>query len=586
MGERRVGERHRVSTRRLRRFGALASIVRLFFAERGWALTAGIALAIVTLLAGLGLLGTAGWFITATAIAGLSTATALAFDIFAPSAVIRLMALLRTAGRYGERLVTHDAALGVLAGLRETLFRGWAAPEAAGRLADRPSRLLFRLTLDIDALDSLYLRVLVPVAAAAAVAGGLILAIALIDTRTALIFAALLLGAGIGVPLIALRTARRPARRRAHALEVLRARAVDLLAGQTELAMAGRLSAHRESLSAADARLVDADNALNRVDTYAGAGFTAASGVLLAVMLVLVASLAGDGRITAPIGALVLMVALAAFEPFAALRRGMIEMERALIAAARLAPRLTPAPTPRRAPAPGPGVAVELVGVSLGHGGAGHGGASHGGAPVLRGLDLTLHAGERLAVIGASGAGKSTLLAALAGEIAPLAGHLATRPATLLTQRTELFQDSLAGNLRLARPEASEGELRAALAKAGLDALVAALPAGMDSRLGEGGLGLSGGQGRRLALARLILRNAPVWLLDEPTDGLDGATARAVMAQLGSCADDRTLVLATHLRREAEIADTLVLLADGRLHTLARRGEPAFDALLDGLRPD
>lgn len=560
---------------------ALLAILRLFFAQRPLALSAGIGLAVVTLVAGIALLGTAGWFITATALAGLSTATALAFDLFAPSAVIRLLALLRTAGRYGERLVTHDAALNVLAGLRERLFRGWAAPEAAGRLADRPSRLLFRLTLDIDALDSLYLRVALPVSAALIVAAGLIGAIAVIDARTALIFAALLLGVGIPVPLLALKAARKPARRRAHALEVLRARAVDLIAGQTDLVMAGRLGAQRTALKAADTRLADADDALNRVETRIGAGFTAASGVLLAVMLVLVAGLTQSGATSAPIAALVLLVALAAFDPFAALRRGVIEAERALIAAARLAPRLRAEPaaasTPATVATPPPGLSAALRQVSLGHG---------GGAPVLAGLSLEISRGERLAVIGTSGAGKSTLLAALAGELSPARGTLAAEPATLLTQRTELFQDSLAGNLRLARPCASEAELHAALAQAGLAEVVDALPEGLLSRLGEGGIGLSGGQQRRLALARLILRGSPLWLLDEPTDGLDGETARAVMAALDRAGQDRTLVLATHLRREAAIADTIAALAGGRLVALARRGTPAYDALLGGLRED
>ncbi|WGD29135.1 ATP-binding cassette domain-containing protein [Ancylobacter sp. WKF20] len=560
---------------------ALLAILRLFFAQKPLALTAGIGLAVVTLVAGIALLGTAGWFITATAIAGLSTATALAFDLFAPSAVIRLLALLRTAGRYGERLVTHDAALSVLAGLRERLFRGWAAPEAAGRLADRPSRLLFRLTLDIDALDSLYLRVALPVAAALLVAAGLIGAITVIDGTTALIFAALLLGVGIGVPLVALKAARKPARRRAHVLEVLRARAVDMLAGQTDLVMAGRLGAQRAALATADARLTQADDALNRVETRIGASFTAASGVLLAVMLVLVAGLAQGGTIDAPIGALVLLVVLAAFDPFAALRRGVIEAERALIAATRLAPRLRPAAPPPAPAAPPPGLAIRLADVTLGHDAL-----KLGGVPVLSALTLDVPRGARTAFLGTSGAGKSTLLAALAGELTPHAGALATLPSSLLTQRTELFQDSLAGNLRLAKPSASEGELCAALAQAGLADVVEALPERLESRLGEGGIGLSGGQQRRLALARLILRGAPLWLLDEPTDGLDGATARAVMAQLTACAGERTLVLATHLRREAAIADTLVLLAEGRLHTVARRGEPAYDALLARLRDD
>lgn len=151
-------------------FQSLQPILRLFFRTKGTALLAGIATATVTVLAGIALLGLSGWFITATAIAGMSIATAVVFDVFAPAAGIRLLAILRTGSRYLERLVTHDATLAILAALREKLFRSWARPSAANTLLKRPARLLFRLTADIDALDSLYLRVVVPVGAALATA--------------------------------------------------------------------------------------------------------------------------------------------------------------------------------------------------------------------------------------------------------------------------------------------------------------------------------------------------------------------------------------------------------------------------------
>lgn len=559
---------------------AMVAILRLFLAERPGALIGGAALAAMTLAAGIGLLGLSGWFITATALAGLTTATALTFDVFAPSAGIRLLAITRTAARYGERLVTHDAALAVIAGLRERLFRGWAQPGAAGRLADRPSRLLFRLTLDIDALDSLYLRVLVPVTAALVVTLGAIGLLGLTDHLVVLIFALIVIPAGVAIPFIGLRLARRPARRRAHVLEVLRTRAIDLIAGQTELIMAGRLTAKRSEFTAAEARLAQADDGLNRVETVVSAAFSIAGTALLALMLVTVAYLVGIGTLSAPVAALVLLVAVAALDPFAALRRGVVEAERALIAARRVAPRLrrADAPARRRRAVPAAGLSICLQGVDLTHPGT--------RAPVLRGIDLTLAAGERLAVLGASGAGKSTLLAALAGELSPAAGRLATRPATLLTQRTELFQDSVRGNLLLAYQGASDVELMAALAGAGLDEMIADLPAGLDSRLGEGGIGLSGGQARRLAVARLLLRGAPLWLLDEPTEGLDGATARDVLARLKAQSEGCSLVIATHLRREAELADYLIVLADGGVRTFARRGGPAFAAALAALRPD
>jgi ATP-binding cassette subfamily C protein CydC len=219
-----------------------------------------------------------------------------------------------------------------------------------------------------------------------------------------------------------------------------------------------------------------------------------------------------------------------------------------------------------------------MAGVVVGHQGT--------ALPVLRDLSLSLAVGERLAIVGPSGVGKSTLLALLAGEIAATNGTVASLPAATLTQRSELFQDTVRDNLRLADPHADDSQLRRALATAGLLEDIEALPRGLSSRLGEGGSGLSGGQSRRLALARLLLRDTPLWLLDEPTEGLDAGTARAVLVRLVSAAAGRSLVIATHIRREADIADRIVLLDGGRIAATALRGTPEFDMLLDRLRPD
>src|SRR5690349_15484454 len=170
-----------------------------FLAAQPGQLALGAALAALTVLMGMALLGLSGWFITATALAGLNAVTAMRFDVFMPSAGIRLLALGRTASRYGERLVTHDATFGALASLRERLFRGWAAPGAAHQLLARPSRLLFRLTADIDALESFYLRMLVPAAAAF---GAALLAGAVLGTMRAWMGAVLalwLVAAGWGI---------------------------------------------------------------------------------------------------------------------------------------------------------------------------------------------------------------------------------------------------------------------------------------------------------------------------------------------------------------------------------------------------
>lgn len=557
----------------------LRPVLAFFIGERRGALLGGALLAAVTVLAGVALLGLSGWFITATAIAGLSSATALVFDVFAPSAGIRLLALGRTAARYGERLVTHDATLRLLAGLRERLFRGWAGPGAARLLLMRPARLLFRLTVDIDALDSLYLRVLVPMAAALCTA--LVVALALIPLHPALGLGTgiWLLLAGLGLPILAALRALKPARRRAHASEALRARAIDLVAGQTDLVMAGRLPAQCAALASADRRQAQSDDALNRIETGVGIGFGVASALLLSGTLLAVAALIEAGRIGAPVAALGVLIALAALEPFAGLRRGALELGRTLFAARRIGPRLAPVEVaPVSAPPSAPGLAVGLGGVAVRHEGAGR--------LALADISLALRAAETVAIVGPSGAGKSTLLGVIAGEIAPVAGYAEALPATLLTQRSELFQDSLRDNLRLADPAADDARLLAALASAGLRADVEALPQGLDTRLGENALGLSGGQARRLTLARLILRDTPLWLLDEPTEGLDGATARDVMGRLRISAEGRCVVIATHVRREAEGADRLIVMDHGQIISTSRRGEPAFAAALSALRPD
>ncbi|MGE5512078.1 MAG: amino acid ABC transporter ATP-binding/permease protein [Bacteroidota bacterium] len=556
----------------------LRPITALFLSGNRAAMLAGALLSVATSLCGMALLGLSGWFITATAVAGLSVASALTFDVFAPSAGIRFLALARTTARYGERLTTHDATLRVLAQMRERLFRGWAQAGAAGSLIKRPARLLFRLTLDIDALDAFYLRVLVPVVGALSVALASGIALALMHPLLGLAVTVFLVVAGLGIPTAAALAADRPARRRAHALEVMRTRTIDLVTGQTELVMADQLSARRASLAAADRYLSDSDDALNRIETAVGIGFGVVSAVLLSATLVAVTFLADAGSIGAPAATLGLLLALAALEPFAALRRGAVELGRAMLAARRIAPRLAQTAPALGGVAPPRGLAARLDGITVRHAGA--------LTPALRGVTLSVRRGERIALIGPSGAGKSTLLALLAGDISAEAGTVERCAATLLTQRTELFQDSVRDNLRLADPQAYDARLLDALEAAGLRRDIETLPDGLDTRLGEGGHGLSGGQARRLALARLFLRDTSLWLLDEPTDGLDGATARDVLARLGKEAACRAMVVATHLRREAEGADRLVILNQGIITTIVGRGESGFDAALAALRPD
>lgn len=562
----------------IQRFNVLKPVVGLFLERGRGMMLCGLAVASITALAGIALLGVSGWFITATAIAGLAPATAYVFDVFAPSATIRLLALSRTAARYGERLTTHDAALSVLAALRERLFRGWATASASREMAARPARLLNRLTADIDALDSLYLRVLVPglVALIAAVACGV--ALAFLHPLFGLFAFLFLICIGLGIAVMAGMRAEKIARRRAIGLDALRTRVVDLISGQSELLIAGKLTGAKESVAEADAYLYRADNRLNRIEVNTGLAFGVASACLVSAALVVVAWLAETRGLGAPEAVFGLLVCLAALEPFAALRRGALELGRTLFAARRIAGRLEPQDKELKRLPPEDGLALQLRSVAFSHRDAAN--------MAIEDIDLAVRAGERVALVGASGAGKTTLLRLLSGELAPTFGNVMALPSVLLTQRNQLFRESLRDNLRLANATACDEQLMTALHAAGLAQDIESMPDGLDTRLGEGGLGLSGGQSRRLALARILLRDAPLWLMDEPTEGLDGQTARDVLNRISLAAKNRSLVIATHIRREAELADRILLLREGRQVRQYQKGTREHRLLLQTLRPD
>lgn len=555
---------------------ALRPILRLFFRSKGKLLCAGIIAATMTVLSGIALLGLSGWFITATAIAGLSVSTAIIFDVFMPAAGIRFFAILRTGTRYLERLVTHEATLAILAALREKLFRAWARPSAANVLLKRPARLLFRLTADIDALDSLYLRVLVPAGAAlvtAIVAG---IALGLMHPAFGIVFLLALLGFGLGFPLRAARRSEKPMRQRAKGTEALRARTVDLVAGQTELIMAGRLVHQNASIIRADRYVESSDRVLNRIEISTGVKLGILHAGLMAGALISVGLLVQAELINAPVAALGLLIILGSMEPFLTLRRGAMELGRTILAARRVVPALEATDTIPVLSLPDTSNSVEMRNVSFCHEGS--------NTKSLDGINLTISAEERVAIIGASGAGKSTLFNLLAGELRAESGEVHAVPARLLTQRTELFKDSIRDNLKLAKPDATDADLNAALDAAGLGEFMKAQIEGLDTVLGEGGLGLSGGQARRLALARLFLTDAPLWLLDEPTEGLDQATAEDVLRRLSAQAKGRSVLIATHIRREAQICDRAIVLDQGVLVKSVDKGQAPFGETLNSLR--
>lgn len=533
----------------------LFAILTLIWRAERTALVRGAALSIIVLVMGLALLGLSGWFITAAGLAGLLGLGAT-FDIFRPSAGVRFLAIGRTAARYGERLLTHDATLRALAALRIRLMQALAGQgwERLGRL--RGSEMLNRLGADVDALDGAMLRLAIPAVAAGVTLSLALVVMALLTTPPlALASVGSFTLGGILALIWATMRARKPSRRAGRAVQALRIRLIDLLRAKTDLAVMGRLAVARDGVLTASARLDAARAASDTVEHRASAGLGVTTTIAATIALLMGAVMARLDLISAPQAALGFFVMLAMAETLAPLRRGLTELGAMLDAAARVDHLLQDAPEPgrpARAAQPDPEApALELSALRYRYPGA--------PALVIDGFGLRLQPGEAVALTGRSGSGKSTLLHLAAGLIAPESGgvRLAGQALTdwseaalrmhtgLLPQRSTLMRGSIADALRLGAPDAPDADLWAALKAVQLTRLITER-GGLEAQLEEAGAGLSGGESRRLALARLLLRRPTLLLLDEPTEGLDTATAAQVWAGLRAFVPDAAILAATH----------------------------------------
>ena len=546
----------------------LRPFLRDLAAER-WRLAGGTALLAVGLACGIALLGLSGWFITATAVAGLAGA---ALDVYRPSAGIRLFALTRTVARYLERLLHHDAVLRILARLRGWLFRA-LAPAPLRELARlRRSDLLDRLIADVEALDNLYLRVIGPsIAAAITLLAGTAVLVALTGTPGAWV-GALLLAGGLAIPLWAWRRGRPHAALRDEASPRLRGAVVDAVEGAAELRAYGAHERHERAMAATARRLAAARAAAARLNGAGEALVQLLSHAALLAALIVGIPLVQSGALSGPLLALLAFAAWAAGEALTPLPGAWQHLERTRSAARRLLEHRPaasgPATVGAERPAPcGVPPALSFQGVT-------HRYAPHA-EPALAGIDLEVAGGETVALTGPSGCGKSTLLDSAAGWVVPEQGavRIGGVPAhtlpeaerfgylSYLTQRTELFAGRLEANLRVADPDADEARLWWALEQVALAEAVRAAPGGLRSWIGERGGRLSGGEARRLALARLMLRDAPVVLLDEPLEGLDTPTAGTVAARMAPYLAGRTVLIATHHPDSLPAADRVLPMA-------------------------
>jgi ABC-type transport system involved in cytochrome bd biosynthesis fused ATPase/permease subunit len=575
---------------------------------------------------GLGLLAAGSAVALMAAAAWLISAAALRPELFTLTAAIvgvRAFAIGRAGFRYAERLVSHDVAFRLLARIRVRVYRHLEPLAPAGLPAFRRGDLLSRLVADVDTIQDLPLRVVQP-AAVAAVAGAASvgLAAALLPAAGAVLVAALL-AAALAVPAVAAWAGRRADARLAGARAELAAGVVELLRAQPDLVAYGAAGQRLAAIEARDAELTRLARTTAAASGLA-AGLAALCGGLaawgsLAVGIPAVRSGALDGVALA----VVVLVPLAAFEIVQPLPTALAALARVRRGGARVLAVLdTPAPVPEPAaplplptgvawtvrlrgvrarwPAPGDpdGAADRPAAVDGPATGAGTGGPRRrGGADrpmdgtdrpadgadrpaAVDGVDLDLAPGRRVAVVGASGAGKTTLAAVLlrfveadggtyelgGADVRRLAGDDVRRVVGLCAQDAHVFDSTVRENLRLARPEADDAALRAALAGARLLAWVDGLPAGMDTFVGERGALMSAGQRQRLALARALLAGFPVLVLDEPAANLDPRTADALTRDLLAAGAGRpATLLITHRLALLDRVDEVVVLDAGRV---------------------
>ena len=549
--------------------------VRLYRTQRGWMLL-GAVFAMIAGFAAVSLLTVSGWFITAAALAGLAVPTgAIGFNLLYPAAAIRGLAVGRTVSRYVERVLTHEATLRNLASLRVWFFDR-ATPLAPGRLAAmRSGDLLTRATADIDTLDSLFPRVLVPSMVALAVAVAAAALFGALLPAAAFGAIGLLALAGLGVPALAARLGRGPGRRITEATALLQTRLVDLAYGLPDLLANGAEQRAAQAIDDASEAVIEAQRGMARLAGLAAALILLlAQGAMLLTLVVGAAAVNADA-LTGPQLAMLVLMTLALFEVVAPLPLAYQALGRVRTAAARVREIATLAPTIAEPPA-GEGAEPDGHRLHLDHVSFRYPGTER---TVLDRIDLRLEPGARLALVGPSGCGKSTIVALALRFFDPDQGAVRIdgvdvrgmraaavfRRFAVMTQRTDLLDATVRDNLLLADTGADDTALWRALETAGLADFVRGLPEGLDTWVGENGTKLSGGQGKRLALARMVLKNAPIWLLDEPTVGLDADTEADVLARVAEASRGKSLILVTHGRAGIALVDRVVSMEAGRI---------------------
>ncbi|MCP1242671.1 thiol reductant ABC exporter subunit CydC [Acetobacter lambici] len=529
--------------------------------RQGVRLIVGALLALAALACGLALMQ----------VSGLRLAECVLGELVVTTTLLRWVGAGRVTLRYAERLFAHDAMFRALADLRVWFFHSLAHGAAAGLGFRRAGDMLSRLVSDIGALDGLYLRIVVPLACACLTFPALLVIVGRQSLVLGLAVGLLFACASFVVPWLIARSGQKAAEQSAHLLAHLRISVLDLVGGLREIRAFGAEGRMLTRVQAADAALLQGQMAVAR-----RAAFANALAFLFGQIAIFLVLLAIGGILFPKLGALegvsILFLSVAAFESAVTLTRAGLQAG-IMGASARRVVEMAVKPSVARAQAAQQdapaNTSIRLDNVRFRW--------AEDRPWVLKGLTLDIPAGSRVAILGPSGAGKSSLAALLLRAASPQSGHIllggeditTIRPESVrskmawLSQATHLFDDTIRANLLLGRPDASEEDMWNALDQAAVSDVVRSLPEGLDTWVGEGGIRLSGGQGRRIALARTLLAPAPILILDEPATGLDAQTEQEFLRTLNSVTEGRTVILIAHRLTGVEKLDRIWRLSDG-----------------------